>query len=251
MDDTDLLLKLDPLDHSAMLAARIAERDATIVAKNAARKQVRALAAGKAADATKAAGDKTAALATAATQEAAFAAAAVAAKVKHAAAGLAPTDEGHDISTGTWQMRFKPRLSGLGPIIDRRLPLTDADCDAWVASYRLSVRAWFEAQDAQRQVAEYEAAHPKVDGEPGGLIPEPQALQDLRAALAGKLDTMKTEQAKQAAIVSAVLTAAGVKVDDYSYQKVINTETGEIVLGRNPMLTLNDKVIEAPASGHG
>jgi hypothetical protein len=119
------------------------------------------------------------------------------------------------------------------------------------------VRAGFEAFDLQRQINEYEAAHPKIDGEPGKLIPEPEALQDLRAALAGKQATVRTEQGKQHAIVLATVTAAGETLDPdkWSYQRIIDIATGEIVLGRNPEMTKHDEVVlqpgEAGADGKG
>lgn len=242
--ETDLHLVLDDADHNAMLAARIAERDASIVAKDAARKQARATAkdGAGAKSATDAAAAKTASLTTAATQETTFATTVAAVKAKHAATDLVAGNEGHDIARGVYVMKAADKLEGFGPIIDKRLPLSDADCDAWTASYRASVRAGFEAQDLARQVAAYLAAHPPVDGEPGHLIPEPQALLDLRKALADKLKLAHDEQAKQAAIGAAVLAAAGEDPERYSYVRMIDVETGEIVLGRNPMLTKGDVV---------
>lgn len=242
--ETDLLLKLDPADHSAMLAARIAERDATISANDAERKRVRLAQDAKP---TKPAEDaKTAALATAATHETAIATTVANVKAKHNAADLQVSDEGHNIASGEYVLKAGPLLSGLAPIIDKRLKVPDADCDAWVASYRLSVRAGFEGMDLQRQIVEYEKAHPKIDGEPGKLILEPQALLDLRAALAAKVATARTEQSKQATIVATVMAAAGEKFADYSYAKVIDVESGEIVLGRNPPLTKGDEVVLEP-----
>ena len=240
--DHDLALKLDPADHDALLAARIAERDATILARDQARKQARATAKDGAAakSATDAATAKTAALTTASTQEATVAATVATVKAKHAATDLVAQDEGHDIASGTYVMKAGPLLSGLAPIIDRTLPLDDKQADDFVASYRASVRAGFEGMDLARQINEYEAAHPKIDGEPGKLIPEPQALQDLRAALQAKQDVVKTEQAKQGAIFAAVLAAAGVKAGDYTYTRM--STDGEIVLGRNPLDTRYDKV---------
>lgn len=238
--DTDRHLVLDSDDHAALLAARIAERDATILAKDAERKRARAAKDGKA---TKLAEDaKAAKLAEAATEEGKFKASVAAVKAKHAATDLVAADEGHEIGTGRYVLKAGPLLQGFGPIIDKRLPLTDAQCDAWVASYRVSVRAGFEAQDLQRQVSEYEAAHPPIDGEPGHLIPEPQTLQDLRAALAAKVALARTEQGKQAAIVAAVYAAAGEDRGKYTYWHEIDVEAGEIVLGRNPMLTTRDVV---------
>ncbi len=237
----DRHLKLDPADHAALLAARIAERDATILAKDAERKRLRAVAGGKA---TKPAEDaKTAALTTATTEEGKFAAKVAEVKVKHAATDVQTSDEGHDIAQGAYVLRTGPRLSGLAPIIDKRLPLTDADCDAWVASYRASVRATFEGMDLQRQINEYLAAHPPVDGEPGHLIPEPQALLDLRDALATRQKVVDEEKAARAAICAAVYEKAGEKPGDYTYRREIDPATGEIVLGRNPALTKHDKTI--------
>jgi len=88
--------------------------------------------------------------------------------VKHAATDLVPTDEGHDIAAGTWGLFHKPLLSGLAPIIDPPPPLDDKQADDFTASYRASTRAGFEAANLARQVNEYEAAHPKIDGEPVG-----------------------------------------------------------------------------------
>ena len=241
--DHDLVLRLDPADHAALLAARIAERDASILARDAARKQARATAKDGAAatSATDAATAKTAALTTANTQEAAHAAKVIEVKVKHAATDLVAADEGHDIASGTYVMKAGPLLSGLAPIIDRTLPLDDKQADDFVASYRASVRAGFEGMDLTRQINEYVAAHPKIDGEPGKLIPEPQALQDLRAALAAKQEAVKVEQGKQATIFAAVLAASGVRAGDYSYVRM--STDGEIVLGRNPLDTKHDAVV--------
>ena len=238
----DLALKLDPLDHSALLAARIAERDAAIVARDAARKQARATAkdGAGAKSATDAKAAKDTALTTASTHGAAVTATVAAVKAKHAATDLQAADEGHDIASGTWVMKAGPLLSGMAPIIDRTLPLDDKQADEFVASYRASVRAGFEGMDLARQVSEYEAAHPPIDGEPGHLIPEPQALLDLRATLAGKQDVVKVEQGKQATIFAAVLAAAGVKAGDYTYSRM--STDGEIVLGRNPLDTRHDEV---------
>lgn len=242
--ETDRLLKLDPADHSALLAARIAERDAAILANDAERKRLRAVAGGKA---TKPAEDaKAAALATVATHEAAFAAAITAIKVGYEVDDLECSDEGHDIASGTYVLKAGPLLSGLAPIIEKRLPLTDAQCDTWIASYRVTARLSFEMPDIQRQINEYLVAHPPILGEPGHLIPEPQPLLDLRAALAAKQATTRDEQAKQSAIVTAVLAAAGEKAESYSYLKIIDTATGEIVLGRNPNLTKHDEVVLEP-----
>jgi hypothetical protein len=241
--ETDRLLKLDPADHASLLAARIAERDATILANDAERKRARAA---KDAKPTKPAEDaKTAALTTATTEEGKFAAKVAEVKVKHAATDVQAADEGHDIARGAYVMKAGPLLSGLAPIEDKRLKVPDADCDAWVASYRASVRAGFEAFDLQRQINEYEAAHPKIDGEPGKLIPEPEALLALRAALKAQQDVARAEQAKQGVIFAATLAAAGERVGDYSYVRM-GTE-GEIVLGHNPLLTKNDKVVLEPA----
>ena len=252
--ETDRILKLDPADHSALLAARIAERDAAIAANDAARKQARAEAKdGKTAkSATDAKAVKETLLTTATAHEATFAGTVVEVKVKHAATDLIAQDEGHNIVTGEYVMKSEAKLSGLAPIEDKRLKVPDADCDAWVASYRLSVRAGFEGADLQRQVNEYEAAHPKIDGEPGKLIAEPEALLDLRKALADKVELGRTEQGKQAAIVAAVMAAAGERAEDYSYVRAIDTATGEIVLGRNPHLTKHDVVIIGePVGGAG
>jgi hypothetical protein len=244
--DHDLILKLDPADHAALLAARIAERDAAIVARDAARKQARATAKDGAAakSATDAKAAKDAALTTASTHEATVAATVVAVKAKHAATDLQAADEGHDIASGTYVLKAGAKLQGLAPIIDRTLPLDDKQADDFVLSYRASVRASFEGSDLQRQVNEYEAAHPKVDGEPGGLIPEPQALLDLRAALAAKQATVRAEMDTQGAIFAAVLAAAGVRAEDYTYTRM--STDGEIVLGRNPNLTKNDVVVLQP-----
>jgi len=244
--DHDLALRLDPADHAALLAARIAERDATILARDAERKQARATAkdGAGAKSATDAATAKTAALTTASTHEATVAATVAAVKVKHAAADLQAQDEGHDIVQGAWVMKAEAKRQGMNPIEDVRLPLDDKQADDFVASYRASVRASFEGMDLQRQVTEYVAAHPKVDGEPGKLIPEPQALLDLRAALAGKQEAVKAEQEKQGAIFAAVLAASGVKAGDYSYSRM--STDGEIVLGRNPLDTKHDEVVLEP-----
>ena len=252
--DHDLLLKLDPLDHSALLAARIAERDAAIVAKDHARREARAVVTDGAGakSVTDAAAAKTATLATAATHEATIATKVAEVKVKHAATDFVAADEGHAISLGAYIMYAEPRLAGFGPIEDRRLKLDDDECDAWVASYRVSVRAHFEAMDLQRQIGEYETAHPKIDGEPGRLIPEPQELQDLRASLADRQKTGDEEKAAQAAICAKVYEREGVKREEYSYFREIDPATGEIVLGRNPALTKHDQVvIEAPVGGLG
>lgn len=247
----DLLLKLDPADHDALLAARIAERDATIAANDAARKQARATAKSGAGskDATDAAKAKDDATALAAAHEAAHAARVAAVKAAYAAADLECGDEGHDLARGLWAMKAEAKREGLGPIIDRRLPLSDAQCDEWTASYRASTRAGFEATDLQRQIGEYEAAHPKIDGEPGGVIPEPEPLLALRAALKAKQDLISSEQAKQWAICAAVYAAAGVKREEYSYWREIDVAAGEIVVGRNPLLTKYDQVELEPAGG--
>ena len=115
--DHDLALKLDPADHSAMLAARIAERDAAIVAKDAARKQARATAKDGAAakSATDAATAKTAALTTASAHEATVTATVAAVKSKHAATDLIAADEGHDIASGTYVMKAGPSSPGSRP----------------------------------------------------------------------------------------------------------------------------------------
>jgi len=244
--DHDLLLKLDPDDHAALLAARIAARDADIVARNEARKQARAEAKGATVDAQKAATAKAAALATMATQTDALAARVAAVKVKHEATDLVAQNEGHDLVQGAWAMFHKPKLEGFGPIIDRRLPVPDAQCDEWVASYRVLARTNDEASDLQRQIEEYRQAHPALfagtvpGGEPPPVDPVYEAL---KAALTAKQDVIKTEQAKQAAICAAVYAVSGVKPGDYSYWNEIDPATGEIVLGRNPYLTLGDKVI--------
>jgi hypothetical protein len=242
--DHDLLLKLDPADHAALLAARIAERDAAILAHDHERKRVRAEQAKGAnhADTKKAEKDKADTLVVAKTHEDAHAAKVAEVKAKHFASELTCADEGHDIASGTYVLKAEAKLSGLAPIIDRTLPLDDKQCDEFVASYRASVRAGFEGMDLTRQVNEYLAAHPPVDGEPGKLIPEPQALLDLRAALKAKQDSVKAEMAKQGVIFAAVLQAAGAKAGDYTYTRM-STE-GEIVLGRNPLATKHDKVIE-------
>jgi hypothetical protein len=248
--DHDRILKLDPDEHNTMLAARIAERDAAILARDAARKQARATAkdGAGAKSATDAKAAKDAALTTASTHEATFADKVAEVKVKHSCSYLG-ADEGHDIVSGTWVLKAESKLQGLAPIIDRTLPLDDKQCDEFVASYRASVRAGFEGMDLQRQVNEYEAAHPKVDGEPGKLIPEPQALLDLRKALADKQDVVKGEQAKQATIFAAVLAAAGEKAGDYTYTRM--STDGEIVLGRNPLATKHDEVVLEPKDGDG
>lgn len=241
----DLLLKLDPADHNSLLAARIAERDAAIAANDAERKRARLAKDGKT---TKPAEDaKTAALATVATETAKFVTKVAEVKVKHAATNLVASDEGHDIAQGVYVMKAEAKLAGLAPIIEKRLPLTDAQCDLWIASYRLSVRASFEGMDLQRQVNEYLRAHPPILGEPGHLIPEPQALLDLRKALADQQDVVRSEQAKQGGIFAAVLAAAGERASDYGYTRM-GTD-GEIVLGHNPMLTKDDKVVEEEPKG--
>jgi len=246
--DHDLILKLDPKDHDDLLAARIAERDASIVANDHARRQARAEAkdGAGAKSATDAEAAKTAALTTAMSHEDTFTEKVAEVKAKHAAADLTAADEGHDIASGTWVLKAEVKLSGLAPIEDLHLPMDDRQADDFVASYRASVRASFEGMDLQRQVNEYEAAHPKIDGEPGKLIPEPQALLDLRAALKAKQDVVKAERDKQGVIFAAVLAAAGVKVGDYTYSRM--STDGEIVLGRNPLDTKYDQVIKTDSS---
>ena len=236
--DHDLILKLDPADHGALLAARIAERDATIVANDHNRRHLRAVAkdGAGAKSATDAAAAKVASLATAATHETAFAGTVAAVKVKHAAADLVATDEGHDIGAGTWVMRAGPRLAGLAPIEDHRVVLTDAQCDAFVASYRVGTRASFEAMDLRRQIEAYRQAHPALFAGPGEPPPVDPTYEALRAALDAKQQAVGDAHAAQAAVLADAFKAAGEDPGAWTYWRA-EFATGEIVLGHQPQPT--------------
>jgi len=227
----DLELKLAAAHLDPMLAARIAERTAKIQANDANRKLERATALGPAGatDAAKATTAKNAALATAATQATAYDAAKTAAKTAHAATG-AYAEEVLDLGRGVLVLRAvaEAKLQGPPPKERKQLKISDADCDAYAASYALGCAASDEATDLARQLEDYRAAHPALfAGAPGGEPPPVDPVyEQLKVDLAAQQAVVQTEMAKQGAIVQRALGAEPV-----TYYLAVSIATGEIVLG--------------------
>ena len=236
--DHDLILKLDEPDTAALVASRKAARSATIARNVAAAKLARATAAKGAgsAEALAAASAQTTYAATAKAHDDSFKALRDNVLALHGKALADFTDVGLDPVQGHLVGKREPLLAGTPAVERRRLPLTDKQLDDCAASYDLSCAASDDAHDLVRAIEAYLKAHPPVDGEPGRLIPEPQALQDLRAAFKAKLETVKVEQAKQGTIWAALLTAA---VETEHGQRAgdsirLDLATGDLVLGAVP-----------------
>jgi hypothetical protein len=232
--ENDLALKLDHEDARALIAARIAERNARIEANNHNRKKLRAEKAKgaehkDAKDADKASKD---AHALADSHKATFETKVAAVKAKHSVTDDA-AETLHDAGQGLLILKAQATVAvkGPGPAIERkRIEMPDADCDTYATSYATMCAASDEATDLQRQINDYLVSHEPPALSPGGEpAPEPQALLDLRAAFAAKVAVTKAEMTKQGEIVQKALAGETV-----TYSVRSDIATGEIVLGDKP-----------------
>lgn len=224
----DRLFVLADAQCIAIVDARTKMRSAAIDANVAARKAARATAAGKPVDAGKADGEKATALATATAEQAKLDAQVAAVKVAHAADKLAPTDEGYEPVQGAWVMKFDARLAGNPPVVKRRIPMSDADADAYATSYKASCVAGDEARELERQRVAYLDAHPGLaaGAVPGGEPPPvDKDYEALKVARDAKADLAMSEEAKQGALVAPYL-----KDEAFTYCR-IDIPTGDVVLG--------------------
>jgi len=229
--EDDLELVCGDVDATALINARIGRVQSVIKANDEARKKLRAAAGSPEALAADVA--QVAALAQVDSYAAAYAAKVAAVKTAHAVTATA-AEEHFDPSRGHLILKAQPTVATPGPgpaVIRKRVPMDDKSCDQFAAAYSAHCTAGDLAVNLQRQIDDYLAAHPPIDGEPGHSIPEPEALLALRDALDVQVEARAAAEAIMGAITSEVLKDERGKV---WFSQFVDIATGEIVLGDRP-----------------
>ena len=258
--DTDLVLTLSDADATALVTARMLERQQLIRRNDQQRQLTRKLAElptppprtpsrrsrgsqltrklaelptpaqnSPAVVALKA--SMTKARAAAGQHRRAFNAALATAKARHGVTAT-PAAEYFDAGQGTLVLLAQPpELAPGQPAVERqRIAMTDADCDAMAAAYASECTAHDQTANAARQANQYWEAHPALSigvlGEPPPVDPAYEALATARA---GYLATGRAAAAVQAEIVQRTLGAEQVR-----YSLRVDLATGELVLGDRP-----------------